>query len=57
MKNQYRGGGRGGGGGLEQFGDLRGGAWQERGGDVLEGRVDTSMHFMLEHIVKFSNLY
>ena len=27
------------GGGLGQFADVRGGAWQERGGDVFEGVI------------------
>ena len=41
-KNQYRGGELPKkGGGLGQFVDLRGGAWQERGG------VDTPMHTMM----------
>ena len=43
-KNQYTGGGglpkKKGGGGLGQFPDLRGGAWQERGGGVCLGNKD-----------------
>ena len=37
LKNQYIGGLPKKGGGLGQFVDLRGGAWQERGGGVFEG--------------------
>ena len=34
--------------GLGEFADLRGGAWQERGGGVFErGEVDTPMHTMV----------
>ena len=34
------------GGGLGQFADIRGGAWQERGGGFFQGSVDTPMHTM-----------
>ena len=33
-------------GGLGQFADLRGEAWQERGGGVFEGRLIPQMHIM-----------
>ena len=47
-KNQYRGGRLSKKGGRESFADLRGGgcAWQGRGGDVSEERVETPMHIM-----------
>ena len=47
-KNQYRGRGLPKKGGLGQFADLRGGAWQERGDVAFERgeMVDTPMHTM-----------
>ena len=44
------------GGGLGQFADLRGGAWQEPGGGVFEGGVDTPMHTMVIFTSQFNDL-
>ena len=37
-------------GGLGQFADLRGKAWQKRGGGVFEGEGDTPMHTMIGQV-------
>ena len=43
-------------GGLRQFADLRGGAWQERGCGVFEGGGggDTRMHTMIYSVTNFT---
>ena len=56
MKNQYKGGNcLKDGGGLGQFADLRGGAWQERGVVFLTGgEGDTPVHTMIKMILIWS---